>query len=63
MTDATANLDTDPPAKAPGKKKLIPILAAVVLAGGGFASTYLGLWSPAAMLARMPPPLVITTLG
>ena len=49
MTDATAA--ADPPAKASGKKKLIPILAAVALAGGGFASTYLGLWSPAAMLA------------
>ena len=51
MTDATAALAADPPAKPSGKKKLVPILAAVVLAGGGFASTYLGLWSPAAMLA------------
>ncbi len=51
MTDATANLDADPPAKGSGKKKLIPILAALVLAGGGFASTYLGLWSPAALMA------------
>lgn len=51
MTDATADLASDPPAKASGKKKLIPILAAVALAGGGFASTYLGLWSPSAMLA------------
>ena len=51
MTDATANLALDPPAKPSGKKKLIPILAAVALAGGGFASTYLGLWSPAALLA------------
>lgn len=47
MTDATI----DPAAKPSGKKKLIPILAAAVLAGGGFASTYLGLWSPAALLA------------
>ena len=47
MTDATL----DPPAKASGKKKLVPILAAVLLAGGGFASTYLGLWSPVTMLA------------
>lgn len=46
MTDATL----DPPEKASGKKKLIPILAAVLLGGGGFASTYLGLWSPAALL-------------
>lgn len=50
MTDATANLAADPP-KASAKKKLIPILAALLLAGGGFASTYLGLWSPAALLA------------
>lgn len=63
MTDATANLAADPPAKASGRKKLIPILAAVLLAGGGFASTYLGLWSPAAMLAPKkeapPAPMVI----
>ena len=51
MTDATANLALDPPAKPSGKKKLIPILAALLLGGGGFASTYLGLWSPTAMLA------------
>lgn len=47
MTDATL----DPPASPSGKKKLVPILAAVLLAGGGFASTYLGLWSPTALLA------------
>ncbi|MCZ0960245.1 flagellar basal body-associated FliL family protein [Paracoccus benzoatiresistens] len=47
MTDATL----DPPSQPSGKKKLMPLLAAVLLAGGGFASTYLGLWSPAAMLA------------
>ncbi|SNR54565.1 flagellar basal body protein FliL [Paracoccus sediminis] len=51
MTDATADTALDPPAKPSGKKKLIPILAALVLAGGGFASTYLGLWSPAALMA------------
>lgn len=51
MTDATANLASDPPAKASGRKKLIALLLPVLLAGGGFASTYLGLWSPAAMLA------------
>lgn len=50
MTDATL----DPPPKASGRKKLLPILAAVLLAGGGFGSTYLGLWSPAAMLAGQP---------
>ncbi|VDS08058.1 flagellar basal body-associated protein FliL [Paracoccus haematequi] len=51
MTDATADQALDPPEKASGKKKLVPILAAVLLAGGGFASTYLGLWSPMALLA------------
>lgn len=51
MTDATANPASDPSAKASGKKALVPILAAAALAGGGFASTYLGLWSPAALLA------------
>ncbi|WEF24197.1 flagellar basal body-associated FliL family protein [Paracoccus sp. S3-43] len=51
MTDATADQALDPPAQASGKKKLVPILAAVLLAGGGFASTYLGLWSPTALLA------------
>ena len=50
MTDATADQALDPPAKASGKKKLVPFLAAVLLAGGGFASTYLGLWSPTALL-------------
>ena len=50
MTDATL----DPPPKTSGRKKLIPILAAVLLAGGGFGSTYLGLWSPSAMLAAQP---------
>lgn len=47
MTDATL----DPPAKAPGKRRLLALLLPVLLAGGGFASTYLGLWSPAALLA------------
>lgn len=51
MTDATADQALDPPGKTSGKKKLVPILAAVLLAGGGFASTYLGFWSPAALLA------------
>ena len=46
MTDAAI----DPPPQASGRKKLVPILAAVALAGGGFASTYLGLWSPAVLL-------------
>lgn len=37
----------DPPQKAaPRRRGLLPVLAAVALAGGGFASTYLGYWSP-----------------
>lgn len=50
MTDATANPVPDQPAKAAGKKKLIAIMLPFVLAAGGFATTYLGLWSPTAML-------------
>ncbi|WP_111558525.1 flagellar basal body-associated FliL family protein [Paracoccus sediminilitoris] len=33
------------------KGMLIPIAATLILGGAGFASTYLGLWSPAAMLS------------
>lgn len=48
MTEAIA--DTAEPTR--GKKgMLIPIVAALVLGGGGFASTYLGFWSPAALMA------------
>lgn len=50
MTDAAL----DPPPQASGKKRLIPVLAAVLLAAGGFGSTYLGLWSPSALLAARP---------
>lgn len=39
--------DVAPPSK---KKLLIPVVLAVLALGGGFASTYLGLWSPAALL-------------
>ncbi|MDB6178745.1 flagellar basal body protein FliL [Paracoccus sp. Z330] len=39
------------PGESPGKKRpLVMIGAVVLLAGCGFASTYLGLWSPTAML-------------
>lgn len=51
MTDATADSALDPPAKASGKKRILALLLPVLLAGGGFASTYLGLWSPAALMA------------
>lgn len=33
------------------KGMLIPIAATLILGGAGFASTYLGMWSPAAMLS------------
>ena len=33
------------------KGMLIPIAATLILGGAGFASTYLGLWSPGAMLS------------
>lgn len=55
MTDATADLVPDP-ATPSGRKRLIPILAAVLLAGGGFASTYLGLWSPTSLMPRKEAP-------
>lgn len=57
MTDAAAA----PAEKAPGKKGLlIPLAATLVLGGAGFASTYLGIWSPAGMLAGTPEPEVST---
>ncbi|MEE2860114.1 MAG: flagellar basal body-associated FliL family protein [Pseudomonadota bacterium] len=51
MTDAAAA----PAEKAPGKKGLLITLAAtLVLGGAAFGSTYLGIWSPAGMLAGSP---------
>ena len=39
----------------PGRKRLLlPLVAALVLAVGGFASTYLGLWSPLGLCAASP---------
>ncbi|MBC9246766.1 flagellar basal body-associated FliL family protein [Paracoccus sp. 11-3] len=32
-------------------RKLVPILVAFALAGAGFGSTYMGLWSPSALIA------------
>ncbi|MDB6182661.1 flagellar basal body protein FliL [Paracoccus fistulariae] len=47
MTDVAL----DPAEQVPKKKrKLIPILVAVALAGAGFASTYMGFWTPSALL-------------
>ncbi|WP_022706014.1 flagellar basal body-associated FliL family protein [Paracoccus zeaxanthinifaciens] len=53
MTTALA-APTEP---APKSKKglLIPLAAALVLAGLGFASTFLGVWSPARLLAADKP--------
>lgn len=46
-----------PPEEAPRRKGLlIPALAALVLGGGGFATTYLGFWSPGALLSGLSGP-------
>jgi flagellar protein FliL len=57
MTDVmTAPSDT-----APGRKGwLVPLVATLVLGGAGFASTYLGLWSPGELLAGPATPEVAT---
>lgn len=47
MTDAAA-LTPEPTEKK--KSRLLLPLAALVLAGAGFGSSYLGLWSPAALV-------------
>lgn len=41
------------PVDEPRKKKglLVPLVAALVVGGGGFASTYLGFWSPSSLFA------------
>nr|WP_111299657.1 flagellar basal body-associated FliL family protein [Paracoccus saliphilus] len=49
MTDAVAD------AAEPSRSKrglLVPIAAALLLGGGGFASTYMGFWSPAGLMAQ-----------
>lgn len=47
MTDIVAAA----PEKPRGKKGLlIPLVATLVLGGAGFASSYLGFWSPSGML-------------
>lgn len=57
MTDIVAAA----PGKAPGKKRLlVPLVAALVLGGGGFASTFLGFWSPGAMLSGPVKPEIST---
>ncbi|MGZ3215361.1 flagellar basal body-associated FliL family protein [Paracoccus sp. T5] len=49
MTEAVADAAETPRGK---KGLLVPIAAALLLGGGGFASTYLGLWSPAGLMAE-----------
>ena len=44
-------VEPPPPKASRTRAMLIPLLAAIALGGAGFASTYLGLWSPAALLA------------
>ncbi len=53
MTEAAAGPVEE--LKPNGKKGvLLMAVAALLLGGGGFASTYLGFWSPAALLAPGP---------
>lgn len=49
MSDAAAASTADAPAK--GKSKLVPIILVVAMLGAGFASTYLGFWSPMSLMA------------
>ena len=50
MTDI-ALTDTDPEPRPPGKsrRRLLFVALALLIAGGGFASSYMGLWSPLAV--------------
>ncbi|MFT4013895.1 MAG: flagellar basal body-associated FliL family protein [Paracoccus sp. (in: a-proteobacteria)] len=52
MTDAALSPAETPPKG--GLRKLLPILLVFVMLGGGFASTFLGLWSPMALLKPSP---------
>ncbi|MBU3028612.1 flagellar basal body-associated FliL family protein [Paracoccus marinaquae] len=47
MSAAAEIPDQEPPK---GKRRLVPLLVVLVLGAAGFASTFLGLWSPAALL-------------
>lgn len=51
MTDAVETA-AEPPERKRGI--LIPLIAAVILGGGGFASTFLGFWSPAGLFQPAP---------
>lgn len=48
----TDNLENEAPARS-GRGWLIVILVSLLAGGGGFASTYLGLWSPRALLGSV----------
>ena len=57
MTDIVAAA----PEKPRGKKGLlIPLVATLVLGGAGFASSYLGFWSPSGMLSGPEEPVEST---
>lgn len=51
MTDAAANPQA-PPKR--GLKKLLPLILATAMLGAGFASSYMGLWSPMSLLKPAP---------
>ncbi|MBK4214995.1 flagellar basal body-associated FliL family protein [Paracoccus caeni] len=49
-----AKAAADPPKEtAPRRGRLLPFVAALTLARGGFASTYLGYWSPVALIGDL----------
>lgn len=50
MSEAVAALPAEAPPRS--RKTMLLALAALLLGGGGFASTYLGIWSPGAFLGK-----------
>ncbi len=52
MSDAAADAVPAPPKG--GIKKLMPLILAVAMLGAGFGSTFLGFWSPMALLKPVP---------
>ncbi len=63
MTD-TAEIPADEKPKGGIRRLLLPLGLVVIMAGGGFASTFLGIWSPTAMLAakkEAPPEEAVPT--
>lgn len=51
MTDVP-DINTEEKGKGGLRRVLLPLGVAVVMTAGGFASTYLGLWSPSKLLAE-----------